>query len=257
MQLPLLLPGKRVLVVGIADQDSIATGIARALHEAGARLAITWKNSKIRPETEAIGRELDAEILLPLEVREATEMDTLFGTIAARWGGLDGVVHSIAWAPRQALAAPIMDVTLADFTAAMDISCHSFMRLAQRAAPLMEHGGALITLTYQGAERVVPNYGIMGPVKAALEASCRSLAAELGPRGIRVHAVSPGPIATRAAGALPDFAKLLADSAAEAPARRLATQADVGATCAFLLSEHAAAVSGGVVFVDGGQHVMA
>jgi enoyl-[acyl-carrier protein] reductase I len=183
-------------------------------------------------------------------------MEAVFAQIAQRWGRLDFLLHAIAYAPAADLHGRMVDSSAAGFARAMDISCHSFVRLARLAEPLMKDGGALVTMSYYGAQKVIPNYGLMGPVKAALEATVRYLAAELGPGGIRVHAVSPGPIKTRAASGIGEFEKLLDDTASRAPEHQLVTIADVGAVTALLCSDAARAMTGNVVFVDAGYHVM-
>lgn len=250
------LQGKKGLVVGIANQDSIAWGCARALRAAGAELAVTWLNDKARPHVEPLARQLDAAISLPLDVEQPEQLDALFAAIATQWGKLDFVLHSIAYAPGADLHGRVIDSSAGGFARAMDISCHSFMRMARLAEPLMTDGGSLLTMSYLGAEEVVPHYGMMGPVKAALEAAVRYLAAELGPRGIRVNAISPGPLATRAASGITGFDELLANAARRAPLRHTVTIDDVGALCAFLASDGARAMTGGTLYVDGGYHIL-
>ncbi|MEC5161754.1 enoyl-[acyl-carrier protein] reductase I [Janthinobacterium sp. CG_23.3] len=250
------LQGKKGLVVGIANEHSIAWGCARALRAAGAELAVTWLNDKARPHVEPLARQLPAAIAMPLDVTSAPQMAALFAAIAAQWGRLDFLVHSIAFAPKQDLQGRVADSSAAGFAQAMDVSCHSFVRMAKLAEPLMRHGGSLMTMSYLGAEEVIGDYGLMGPVKAALEASVRYLAAELGPAGIRVNAVSPGPLATRAASGIAHFDRLLADAAARAPLRRLVDIDDVGALCAFLAGDAARAITGGTLYVDAGYHIL-
>jgi enoyl-[acyl-carrier protein] reductase I len=250
------LAGKRGLVVGIANEHSIAWGCAKALREHGATLATTWLDERARPWVEPLVRQLDAEIAMPLDVEKPGQLEAVFAEIERRWGTLDFIVHAIAFAPAADLHGRVVDSSSAGFARAMDISCHSFVRMARLAEPLMKDGGALVTMSYYGAQKVIPNYGIMGPVKAALEAVVRSLAVELGPTGIRVHAVSPGPIRTRAASGIGEFERLLDDAAARAPEHQLVTIADVGATTALLCSDAARALTGNVVFVDAGYHVV-
>lgn len=250
------LQGKRGLVVGIANENSIAWGCAKALREAGAELAITWFNDKARPWVEPLAQALDAAIVLPLDVEQPGQMEALFETIAAQWGRLDFALHSIAFAPKGDLHGRVVDSSRDGFARAMDISCHSFARMARLAEPLMIDGGSLMTMSYVGAEEVIPSYGLMGPVKAALEASVRYLAAELGPRGIRVNAVSPGPLATRAASGIPQFETLMAQAAQRAPLRRLVDLADVGALCAFLAGDGARSITGSTLYVDAGYHIL-
>ena len=250
------LQGKRGVVVGIANEHSIAWGCARACREAGAELAVTWLNDKARLYVEPLGRQLAAAIMLPLDVEQEDQLDAVFEAITARWGRLDFVVHSIAFAPLSDLHGRVVDCSRDGFARAMDISCHSFTRMARLAEPLMKQGGSLITMSYVGAEEVIPDYGLMGPVKAALEASVRYLAAELGPQGIRVNAVSPGPLATRAASGIPHFDALLAQAALRAPLRRLVDIGEVGALCAFLAGDGAAAMTGNTLYVDAGYHIL-
>lgn len=250
------LQGKRGLVVGIANDQSIAWGCARALRAAGAQLALTWLNDRARPHVEPLAQQLGAAITAPLDVSVPGQLEALFAQIEREWGGLDFLVHSIAFAPRQDLHGRVTDSSAAGFAQAMDVSCHSFMRMAKLAEPLMGQGGSLMAMTYLGAEEVIADYGLMGPVKAALEASVRYLAAELGPAGIRVNAISPGPLATRAASGIAHFDRLLADAETRSPMRRLASIDDVGALCAFLAGDGARAITGGTLYVDGGYNIL-
>ena len=250
------LQGKKGLVVGVANDKSIAWGCARALRDAGAELALTWFNDKARPHVEPLAQQLQAPITLPLDVEQAGQMEAVFDAIAQRWGQLDFVLHSIAFAPRSDLHGRVVDSSREGFARAMDISCHSFARMAHLAEPLMPQGGSLMTMSYVGAEEVIPGYGLMGPVKAALEASTRYLAAELGPRGIRVNAISPGPLATRAASGIPDFDALMDDAVRRAPLRRRVEIDDVGALCAFLAGDGARAITGSTLYVDAGYHIL-
>ena len=252
----LSLNGKKGLVVGIANDQSIAWGCARAFRDAGAELAITWFNDKARPHVEPLARRLDASIALALDVEQPGQLEAVFDEIGARWGRLDFLVHSIAFAPKSDLHGRMVDSSRDGFARAMDISCHSFARMARLAEPLMKEGGSLMTMSYIGAEEVIPDYGLMGPVKAALEASVRYLAAELGPQGIRVNAVSPGPLATRAASGIPNFDALLAQAAQRSPLRRLVDIGEVGALCAFLASDAAKAITGSTLYVDAGYHIL-
>jgi enoyl-[acyl-carrier protein] reductase I len=256
-RLPPVLTGRKALVVGIANDRSIAWGCAQAMRRAGAELALTYLNEKARPYVEPLARALEAPILMPLEVRDRAQADALFDAIAANWGGLDILVHSVAFAPREALQGRVTDCSRDGFLTAMDVSCWSFLDLARRAEPLMRGGGTMITMSYLGANEVVDNYGIMGPVKAALESAVRYVATELGPRGIRVHAVSPGPLATRAASGIRDFDELMERVAVRAPARRLVTIEEVGAACVFLASPYAGAMTGETLYIDGGYHILA
>jgi enoyl-[acyl-carrier protein] reductase I len=254
--LPPVLTGRKALIVGVANDRSIAWGCAQAMHRAGAEIAMTYLNDKARPHVEPLAQAVAAPLFMPLEVRDPAQLDALFDAIAARWGRLDILVHSIAFAPKQALEGRVVDCPRDGFLTAMDVSCWSFLDLARRAEGLMQDGGTMITMSYLGAEEVIENYGIMGPVKAALECAVRYMAVELGPKGIRVHAVSPGPLATRAASGIPDFDELMARVADRAPARRLVTIEEVGATCVFLASPYAAAMTGETLYVDGGYHIL-
>jgi len=252
-----VLQGQKALVVGIANDQSIAYGCARAFREAGAELAVTWLNAKARPYVEPLATALEAPIALPLDVSQPGQLEAVFAEIGQRWGKLDILVHSIAFAPLEDLRGGLLDCSAEGFARAMDVSCHSFVRMARLAAPLMKDGGTMFAMSYYGANRVVPNYNVMGPVKAALEASCRYLAYELGPRGIRVHAISPGPLKTRAASGLKDFELLLNEAAHKAPLGELVDIMDVGWTCAYLATPFAHRITGGTVYVDGGANIVA
>jgi len=252
-----VLKGKKALVAGIANEHSIAYGCASAFRELGADLAVTYLNEKAKPHVEPLARRLQAAILAPLDVAKAGELEALFERVRSDWGRLDIVVHSIAWAPKDDLTGGLLDCSAEGFARAMDISCHSFIRMAKLAAPLMKEGGTLFAMSYHGAQKVVPNYNVMGPVKAALEAACRYLAYELGPRGIRVHPVSPGPLKTRAASGLKDFDLLLNEAMQKAPAGELVDIHDVGFACAYLATPYARRITGGTVYVDGGVNIMA
>lgn len=252
-----VLKGKKALVVGIANDQSIAYGCAAAFHELGADLAITYLNEKARPHVEPLARALDAPIFLPLDVAKPGELEAVFNTITRQWGQLDMLVHSIAWAPKDDLQGGLLNCSAEGFAKAMDISCHSFVRMARLAAPLMKDGGTMFAMSYYGANKVVTNYNVMGPIKAALEASCRYLAYELGSKGIRVHAISPGPLKTRAASGLKDFDLLLTEAAQRAPLGELVDIMDVGFTCAYLATPYARRLSGETLYIDGGVNIMA
>lgn len=252
-----LLAGRKGLVVGIANEHSIAYGCARVFRACGADLAVTWLNDKARPHVEPLAQELSAAISMPLDVEQPGAMEAVFDAVRQRWGRLDFVLHSIAFAPSADLHGRVADSSPEGFARAMDISCHSFVRMARLAEPLMHEGGALLTMSYLGAAEVVPHYGVMGPVKAALEASVRYLATEMGPRGIRINAVSPGPIRTRAASGIPGFDDLIEDARCRAPLPREVEIDDVGSLCAFLVSGAAQAITGDVHYVDGGFHILA
>ena len=252
-----VLKDKKALVVGIANEHSIAYGCAAAFRELGANLAITYLNEKAKPFVEPLAKKLEAPIFAPLDVSSPGELDALFERIAKEWKRLDIVVHSIAWAPKDDLQGGLLDCTAEGFVKAMDISCHSFIRMAKLAAPLMTDGGTLFAMSYHGAQKVVPNYNVMGPVKAALEAACRYLAYELGPRGIRVHPISPGPLKTRAASGLKDFDLMLNEAVQKSPVGELVDIMDVGFACAYLATPYARRMTGQTLFVDGGVNIMA
>ncbi|TWB23696.1 enoyl-[acyl-carrier-protein] reductase [NADH] [Nitrospirillum amazonense] len=252
-----ILAGKRALVVGIANDQSIAYGCAKAFHEVGADLALTYLNDKAKPHVEPLARELGTRMFLPLDVTAPGQLEAVFDAVRETWGGLDILVHSIAYAPKEDLKGGLLDCSAEGFARAMDISCHSFIRMAKLAAPLMTDGGAMFAMSYLGADRVVPNYNVMGPVKAALEASCRYLAHELGPQRIRVHALSPGPLMTRAASGLKDFNRLLNDAISRAPVGELVDIMDVGYTCAYLASPFARRLTGSTLYIDGGANIVA
>jgi len=251
------LSGQRALVVGIANEHSIAYGCAKAFRRLGAELAVTYLNEKARPFVEPLARELEAKIFMPLDVQAPGQLDALFENIRVTWGTLDIALHSIAFAPKQDLQGGLLNCSAEGFALAMDISCHSFVRMARLAAPLMTEGGALFAMTYYGANKVVPNYNVMGPVKAALEASVRYLAYELGPKGIRVHAISPGPVKTRAAGGLRDFDLMLNEAVAQSPVHELVDIDDVGVATAYLATPYAKRLTGTTFYVDAGLHIMA
>jgi enoyl-[acyl-carrier protein] reductase I len=252
-----ILQGRKALVVGVANRHSIAYGCAKAFRELGAELAITYVNEKTRGFVEPIAEDLGAPIFVPLDVSVPGMLEAVFETIEKQWGELDILVHSIARAPKSDLKGRLIDCSADGFRQAMDVSCHSFVRMAKLAAPLMKNGGTLFAMSYYGAAKVVPSYNMIGPVKAALEACCRYLAYELGGKGIRVHAISPGPLKTRAASGLKDFDLLLNEAAQRAPIGELADIMDVGFTCAFLATPFARRLSGATLYVDGGVNIMA
>lgn len=252
-----VLEGRKALVVGIANDQSIAYGCARAFRELGADLAVTHLNAKARPYVEPLATSLGASIFMPLDVSVEGELEAVFAAIGKQWGRLDILVHSIAFAPKEDLQGGLLQCSAAGFARAMDVSCHSFVRMAKLAAPLMNEGGTMFAMSYYGANKVVPTYSVMGPVKAALEASCRYLAYELGGKGIRVHAISPGPLKTRAASGLKDFDILLAEAAQRAPLGELVDIMDVGFACAYLATPYARRISGETVYIDGGVNIMA
>lgn len=251
-----LLRGRRGLIVGIANDRSIAWGCARAFRAFGAELAITYLNEKARTYVEPLAREVEAPIFMPMDMAVPGQIEAVFDRIASTWGELDFVVHSIAFSPRDTLGGRVVDVPRAGFLTTMDISCWSFIRMAHLAEPLMKNGGTLFTMTYYGSQMVVENYNIMGVAKAALESAVRYLAAELGPKGIRVHAISPGALATRAASGIPEFDELLEKTRTKAPARELISIEDVGVATAFLAHDAARLITGQVLYVDGGYHII-
>jgi len=250
------LAGKKGLVIGVANRDSIAYGCARAFKQMGADLALTYLNEKAKPYVQAIAQELEAPILLPCNVSHDNELEAVFEAIDAQWGTLDFALHSIAFAPKHDLHGRVTDCSKEGFLSAMDISCHSFMRMARLAEPLMIKGGSLFTMSFHGASRVVKNYNMMGPVKAALESSVRYLAHELGPKGIRVHAISPGPLATRAASGIQDFDTMMAEAIEKAPTHELVSIHDIGAATATLATDAARLITGDTLYIDGGYHIM-
>ena len=256
MSAALPLAGKRGLVTGIANADSIAWGCAKAFRAMGAELAVTYLNDKARPHVEPLARQMDASLLMPLDLLREGELEAVFERIAAEWGGLDFVLHSIAFAPRDDLHGRVTDCSRAGFLTAMDVSCWSFIRMTKLAEPLMPGGGALFCMSYYGSQMVVEHYNMMGPVKAALESATRYLAAELGPQGIRVHAISPGPLKTRAASGIAEFDALLDRAQAKAPARSLVSIDDVGEATAWLATDAARRMTGQTLYIDGGYHII-
>ena len=251
-----ILAGKRALVLGIANEHSIAYGCARIFRALGAELAVTYLNDKAKPYVEPLADKLGASLLAPCDVSREGELEAVFEAVGRQWGALDIALHSIAFAPKADLQGRLVDSSADGFRLAMDVSCHSFIRVARLAEPLMSEGGTLIAMSYHGASKVVPNYNLMGPVKAALESAVRYLAYELGGRRIRVHAVSPGPLKTRAASGLKDFDLLLSEATERAPIGELVDIDDVGLTTAFLATPFAERLTGTTTYVDGGLSIM-
>lgn len=251
------LKGKRGLVVGVANEASIAAGCARAFRAAGAELALTFLNEKARPWVEPVAQEVGAPLFLPCDVREPGQLEAVFDRITAEWGRLDFLLHAIAFAPREDLHTSVVNASAEGFATAMDISCHSFLRMARLARPLMQAGGSLITVSFYGADRVVENYNLMGPVKAALEASVRYAAADLAGEGIRAFSLSTGPVKTRAASGIDRFDALMDKIRARAPAGKLVSIEEIGTLAAFLATEAASPMSGSVVYADNGFHTTA
>ncbi len=251
-----ILAGKKGLIVGVANDASIAWGCAKALHDAGAQLALTYLNDKAKPHVEPLAQQINAPIFMPLDVTIDAQQDALFEAINSQWGQLDFLIHSIAFAPKADIAGRVTDCSREGFLTAMDISCHSLIRLAKAAEPLMAQGGCILTMSYYGAEKVVTNYNLMGPVKAALEATTKYLSAEMGPRYIRVNAISPGPVKTRAASGLSDFDKLMEQAAAKAPLHQLVSLDQIGELASFLVSDNAKQITGQILYIDAGYNVL-
>src|ERR1043166_554774 len=246
-----LLENKKGLIVGIANDQSIAWGCAKAFRALGAELAVTYLNDKAKKYVEPLAHELSASILLPLDVAKPGETEAVFERIGKEWGRLDFLVHSIAFSPKDTLHGRVVDAPRDGFLTTMDISCWSFIHMARLAEPLMKDGGTIFTMSYYGSQMVVKNYNVMGIAKAALESAVRYLAAELGPKGIRVHAISPGPLATRAASGIAEFDELMDKARSQAPTRSLVSIEDVGFTTAFLAHDAARLITGDTLYVDG------
>src|SRR5215468_4420197 len=251
-----LLEGKRGLIIGIANEQSIAWGCAKAFRALGAELAVTYLNEKAKTYVDPLAKALESSIVMPLDVRTPGQMEAVFERISKEWGRLDFAVHSIAFSPKDTLQGRVVDVPRDGFLTTMDVSCWSFIRMAHLAEPLMPNGGTIFTMTYYGSQMVVENYNIMGVAKAALESAVRYIAAELGPKGIRVHAISPGPLATRAASGIPEFDELLDKAKESAPARSLVSIDDVGVATAFLAHDAAKLITGETLYIDGGYHII-
>ncbi|KTD35059.1 enoyl-ACP reductase [Legionella nautarum] len=250
------LKNKQGLVTGIANEHSIAYGCAEQFGLSNAELAITFLNAKAEPYVRPLALQLKSPIILPCDVRKEEEIIALFTAIEKTWGKLDFLLHSMAFAPKTALDDRLVDCTKEGFLEAMDISCHSLIRLTQYAAPLMKNGGSILTMSYYGSQKVVLNYNLMGVVKAALEASVRYLAYDLGPSNIRVNAISPGPIQTRAASGIPNFYEYIKAGVERSPLHRLVDIKNVGNLAAFLVSDAAMDMTGQVFYVDSGYSIM-
>lgn len=250
------LKGKKGLIVGIANQNSVAYGCAEVLCQAGAELAVTYRNARAEPFVRPLAEQLGSAIVVACDVREPGQLEAVFSRIRKEWGRLDFLLHSIAYAPKADLHGRVTDCSQAGFAMAMDVSCHSFVRMARLAEPLMADGGCLLTVTFYGAEKVVQQYNLMGPVKAALESCVRYMAVELGPRRIRVHALSPGPLRTRAATGIACFDEVLERARARTPEHRLVSIRDIGNLAAFLVGDGAAALTGNIEYVDAGYHIV-
>jgi enoyl-[acyl-carrier protein] reductase I len=253
---PGILTGKRGLIMGVANNRSIAWGIARAAHQHGAALALTYQGDALKKRVEPLARELDAAVVGHCDVTEAATMDAVFAEVGRLWGGLDFLVHAIAFSDKDELTGRYVDTSEGNFTKSLLVSCYSFTAVAQRAEKLMTNGGSLLTLTYYGAEKWMPHYNVMGIAKAALEASVRYLAADLGPKNIRVNAISAGPIKTLAASGIGDFRYILRWNEYNSPLRRTVTTDEVGDTAAYLASDMARGMTGEILHVDAGYHVV-
>jgi len=256
---PLPLVGKKALIVGVANKDSIAYGCARAFRAFGAEVAMTYLNEKSRPYTQVLADALQVppELYLPCDVREPGQMETVFEAIEQHWGMLNILLHSIAFGPREDLHGRVTDCSLPGFLSTMEVSVWSLMRMTHLAEPLLaKEGGSVFTLSYFGGEKVVPHYGIMGAAKSALETAAKYMAAELGPKGIRVNIVSPGPVMTRAASGIDRFDELLDRTKERAPTRSLVTPDQVGLATAALACDFAQIVTGEVLYMDGGYNIM-
>ncbi len=251
-----LMKGKRGLVMGVANERSIAWGIAKTLADEGAELAFTYQGEgfgkRLRPLAESVG----SSLVIPADVQDEASLDDTFEILKNEWGSIDFLVHAIAYSDKSELAGEFVNTSRANFLNSLDISCYSFIDVTRRAVPLMENGGSIITLTYMGSQRVQPNYNVMGVAKAALESSVRYLANDLGPKGIRVNAVSPGPMKTLAGAAIGGARKVYRVIGENAPLRSNATPESVGGTAAYLLSDYGAYTTGEIIRVDGGYHVM-
>lgn len=249
------LTGRKGLVVGIANEHSFAWSAAQHFRKAGADLAITYLNDKARPFVEPLARQVSAPIFLPCNVSEHGQLETVFGAIKQLWGRLDFLLHAIAWARKEDMHGRLIDCSSEGFAESMLISCHSFIRMAKLAEPLLDNGGSLITLSHYGAEKVVDHYNVMGPVKAALEASVRYLAHELGPKAVRVNAISAGAVKTRAGSGIEHFDELLNETIRKAPLRRTVDASEVGRTALLLASDYTTAITGEILYVDAGFHI--
>jgi enoyl-[acyl-carrier protein] reductase I len=253
---PALMSGKRGLIMGVANERSIAWGIAQAVRAQGAELAFTYQGEALEKRVRPLAESVGSDLLMPCDVGDDASLDATFAELKERWGGLDFLVHAIAYADKDQLKGKYLQTTRDNFVRSMDISCYSFTAVAQRAVPMMNQGGSLLTLSYYGAERVMPHYNVMGVAKAALEASVRYLASDLGESNIRVNAISAGPIRTLAASGIGDFRYILKWNEYNSPLRRNVTQEQVGGAALYLLSDLSGGVTGEVHHVDSGYHTV-
>lgn len=251
-----LLSGKKALIIGIANENSIAYGCAKILKQAGADLGITYLNDKAKPHVDKVSNPLSPSIYQRCDVTIDDDVTNLFSTVKSKWGTIDILIHSIAFAPKQDLQNPVSQCSKEGFLLAMDISCHSFIRMANLAKPLMPNGGSLFAMSFYGSEKVVENYNLMGPVKAALESSVRYMAVELGPQKIRVIAISPGPVKTRAASGIDKFDQLMINAREKSALQTVVDIEDVGAMVTFLSSDYAKNITGETIYIDGGYHIV-
>ena len=251
-----LMTGKKGLIMGVANDRSLAWGIAQAAHHHGAELAFTYQGEALEKRVRPLAESVGSDLVLPCDVTDDASMDTVFTTLEQKWGKLDFLVHAIAFSDKEELKGKYVDTSFDNFQRTMNISCFSFTTLAKRAAPLMQDGGSLLTLTYYGAERVMPHYNVMGVAKAALEASVRYLAMDLGDRNIRVNALSAGPVKTLAASGIGDFRYILKWNQYNSPLKRNVTLEDVGGAGLYLLSDLSSGVTGETHHVDSGYHVV-
>jgi len=250
------LEGKKGLVIGIANDASIAYGCAKAFHAQGAELAVTYLNEKAKQYVEPLAKNVEATIFEPLNYLKDGELEAVFEKVKAKWGKIDFILHSVAFAPLEDLHGRVIDCSKDGFLQAADISCHSFIRTAKVFEPIMNENGTILTVTFYGSEKVVENYNMMGPIKALLESSAMYVAAELGPKGISVNAISPGPLSTRAASGLKMFDKMMQEASDKAPQHCLVNIDEIGGLAAYLVSDKASAVTGDTIFVDAGYHIM-